>query len=471
MMETSQNKVQTFYRSQSFWLDSVPGSLAPRASLESDDQADVVIVGAGYSGLWTAWYLKQHAPDLDIAIVEAEIAGFGASGRNGGWCSSYLGGLEKQMGKASTREAAIALQRLMIDTVSEVGNVCATASIDCHFAHEGHVATAINPGQLERDRAHIEFMHEKGFVDDFRPLNAEEVSQRLNVEGSLGGYFMPHCAAIHPARLARGLAGKLEEQGVRIFENSAVVDFSSEKVSTAMGSVSAEPVILAAEGYSGSLPGLSRKLVPFHSTMIATEPLTDREIEDTGLSGRFTWNNGKHMSTYGQMTADRRIAFGHRGSYLYNGRVQKEFSLSDPVFEFVANELFRFFPSLRGKKVTHAWGGAMGVSRTLSPAVCFDDQSRLGWAGGFFGDGVGATNLAGRTMADVVMGRDTERSRALWVNPEDQKALSSKLWEPEPIRSIGVRARTKLMFLADAAESSQSPMAGFYNGALEKLFP
>jgi glycine/D-amino acid oxidase-like deaminating enzyme len=459
------------YRQQSFWLDTVPGSLGPRASLDSDTHADVVIVGAGYTGLWTAWYLKKHAPDLDIAIVEAEIAGFGASGRNGGWCSPYISELETQMGRPATRRQAIALQRLMIDTVSEVGRVCKAESIDCHFSHEGHVAAAVLPAQLSRDREHLKTMHEMGFADDFQQLSGAEVRERVNIEGALGGYFMPHCAAIHPARLARALAGVLERHGVRIYEQSAATAFDNCSVTTTMGRVQAETVILAAEGYSGSLPGLARKLVPFHSAMVATEPLNDAEIEATGLTSRCTWNNGKHMVTYGQLTADKRIAFGHRGRYLYNGGIQQNFDGSDPDFKIIKEELFRFFPTLRGKRFTHTWGGAMGVSRSLTPAVCFNPETRLGWAGGYFGDGVGATNLAGRTMADLVLGRDTDRSHALWVNPEKEKALNARLWEPEPIRWLGVQARARWMGWTDRAESNGSGHAGAMNWVLEKLIP
>ncbi len=428
-------------------------------------------MGAGYTGLWTAWYLKKHQPDLNIAIVEAEIAGFGASGRNGGWCSPYVSELESQIGKPETQSAAISLQRLMFDTVKEVGRVCSAAGIDCHYANEGHVEVAVLPAQLKRIHEHVDFMHENGFVDDYQWLNSSEVTEKVKAASALGGFFMPHCAAIHPARLARGLAEALEQRGVRIYEQSAATDFDHSSVTTKAGHVRAETVILAAEGYSGSLPGLARKLMPFHSTMIATEPLTNDEIESTGLNGRFTWNNGKHMVIYGQLTADNRIAFGHRGKYLYNGAIQEHFSLKDPVFNLIREELFRFFPSLRGKHITHAWGGVMGVSRTLKPAVCFDTNTRFGWAGGFFGDGVGATNLAGRTMADLVLSRDTERSHALWVNPEREKALSARLWEPEPIRWVGVQTRAKLMDWTDNAEKNESALAGPLNWVMDKLSP
>jgi glycine/D-amino acid oxidase-like deaminating enzyme len=462
---------QDYYRKQSFWLDSVPGSLEPRAALGSDTQADVAIIGAGYTGLWTAWYLKKHAPHLDIVIVEAEIAGFGASGRNGGWCSSYIGSLESQMDHPETGGQAIELQRLMFDTVSEVGRVCASESIDCHFAHEGHVAAAVLPAQLRRNREHVENMHSKGFSDDFRLLSATEVNEMVNIDGVLGGFFMPHCAAIHPARLARGLAEVLEGRGVRIFEKTPALAFDSNGVDTSMGHVRAESIIMATEGFSRFLPGLSRKLIPIHSNMIATEPLNDDEIEETGLTRRYTWNNGKHMATYGQLTADKRIAFGHRGRYIYDGGIRLQYESSEPVFKMISDELFRFFPSLRGKKISHAWGGPMGVSRTLTPAVCFDPGQKVGWAGGFFGDGVGATNLAGRTMADLVLNRDTERSHALWVNPEREKALDARLWEPEPIRWLGVQARSKWMAWTDKAELRDSALARPMNWALENLFP
>jgi glycine/D-amino acid oxidase-like deaminating enzyme len=470
-VKQEQSKQEAFYRGQSFWLDTVPGSLQPRTPLSTDTRCDVAIIGAGYTGLWTAWYLKKHAPDLDIVIVEAEIAGFGASGRNGGWCSASICGLEKQMDDPATRSEAIALQRLMIDTVTEVGSVCAAESIDCHFAHDGHTSAAVLPAQLERAHEYVAHMHALGFEDDYRQLNRNELLEWCQVEGALGGYHMPHCAAIHPARLARGLADAVERQGVRIYENSPAAAYDNKGIATPGGRVDAGTVILAAEGYSGSLPDLSRKLVPFHSIMVATDPLTDQQIEATGLTRRFTWNNGRHMVTYGQLTADRRIAFGHRGRYLFNGGIQRNFEPSDPVFSMIKEELLRIFPVLKGINITHTWGGVMGVSRTMTPAVCLNPKTRLGWAGGYFGEGVGATNLAGRTMADLVLGRDTERSHALWVNPDKEKALNQRLWEPEPIRWLGVQARSKWMVWTDRAEAKESRHAGMMNWAMKNIFP
>jgi len=471
-MSDTPAELEARYRSRSFWLDTVPGPLTPRPALPGDRRADVVIVGGGFTGLWTAYYLHRHAPDLDIVVLEAEIAGFGASGRNGGWCSAYLSGLEAQMADSATRAAAVSLQRLMFDTVEEVGRVAVREGIDCHYERAGHIAAAMTTAQLQRDRETVAFARRMGFgEEDYRWLEPSALRREVNVEGALGGFHMSHCAPIHPARLARGLAERVERGGVHIYERTPVTALGQGGVQTPRGRVAADRVLLATEGYTGSLPELRRKLIPVHSTMIATEPLTGAEIEATGLSKRYTWNNGKHLVTYGHLTADGRIAFGSRGRYLYGAAIQQDFRLDDPLFEVVARELAGIFPVLSGKRFTHAWGGAMGVSRSLRPAVCYDGASRVGWAGGYFGDGVGATNLAGRTLADLVLGRDTERSRALWVNPERERSLVRRLWEPEPWRWLAISARYRVMGWADRAEARDRALARPLNWALEHVFP
>ncbi len=202
------------YRKLSYWHDSLPEPLVPRSRLENDIEVDIAIAGAGYTGLWTAYYLKKLKPELSIAIIESEIAGFGASGRNGGWCSSYLSGLGKALVQPDLADAAKRLQRLLFDTVKEVGRVSEQESIDCHFDQSGQIEAAILPAQLLRVREHVDFMHDLGFGEqDFRWLTAQQLSEQINVDGALGGMHMSHCAAIHPARLARGLADVVEKQG------------------------------------------------------------------------------------------------------------------------------------------------------------------------------------------------------------------------------------------------------------------
>jgi glycine/D-amino acid oxidase-like deaminating enzyme len=315
-------------------------------------------------------------------------------------------------------------------------------------------------------------MHSLGFGEqDFRWLTAQQLREHINIDSALGGMFMSHCAAIHPARLARGLADVVEGQGVKIFEQTPVFKLAQGGLTTAGGRVKAGATVLATEGYTGTIKGLERKLIPVHSMMIATEPLSELQLEQTGLQQRYTFNNLDHLTTYGQLTADRRIAFGCRGSYLYGSKIKSHFDPADSEFDLIWEVLLKFFPTLRGSRYTHAWGGAMGVSRTLNPAVCFNREKQFGWAGGYFGNGVGASNLAGRTMADLILDRDTDRVQTPWVNPDRERELDKKLWEIEPVRWLGINSRARLMHWADRAESTNSVAAPLINKALETVFP
>jgi glycine/D-amino acid oxidase-like deaminating enzyme len=459
--------MESEFRQLSFWQDSVPGSVAPRPALREDITADVAIVGAGYTGLWTAYYLKQIDPALKIVILEAEIAGFGASGRNGGWCSAYLSGIDYWLDDPASRAGAVRLQRLMFDSVREVGEVSLAESIDCHFEQSGALEIAVIPSHLKQLREELDHLRSFGFDDnDYQWLQQSDLAEILNVDRALAAIHMKHCAAIHPSRLARGLAEAVEKMGVSIYEQSPARKVEGREVVAPHGRVKAGSIVLATEGYSGSLNDRGRILIPVHSMMVVTEPLSQRQIGDIRLHKRYCFGNLDRLVTYGQLTADRRIAFGCRGTYHY-GSGLKRFDAADPEFDLVRKCLIRFFPGLNNVGFTHAWGGAMGVSRTLRPAVCFDVNSRHGWAGGYFGNGVGAAHLAGKTMADLVTGKDTQRVNTPWVNPGD----AERKWEPEPLRWLGIKSRAKLMHLADAAEYRNSVFAPAISKTLDTVFP
>ncbi len=455
------------YRKLSYWHDSAPGSLEPRPSLENDVEADIVIVGAGFTGLWTAYYLKQIDPSLDITILEAEIAGFGASGRNGGWCAAYLSGIDEWLDDPVHREGAIRLQKLMFETVAEIGHVTRQESIDCHFEQSGALEIAVIPPQLSRLREELDHRRSFGFgEEDYRWLGRDELQRTLKVDQGLAGIHMQHCAAVHPLRLARGLAETAAGLGVSIYEKSPVLEINNNELLTPLGKVKAGAVVIATEGYSGTVAGSERRLIPVHSMMVVSEALSDQQLDAIHFQKRLCFGNIDRMVTYGQLTADRRIAFGCRGSYHYGSKIQT-FDFSDPEFKLVSDTLLRFFPGLKGIRFTHGWGGAMGVSRSLRPSVNFDPDRRFGWAGGYFGNGVGATHLAARTMADLMMGRDTERTHTPWVNP----VAGHKKWEPEPIRWLGVTSRAKLMRLADWADYRDSRFAQLVSKTLDTLLP
>ena len=453
------------YNQLSFWLDSVPGSLEPRASLSDNIEADVAIVGAGYTGLWTAYYLKQIDPDLEIVIVESEVAGFGASGRNGGWCSAYLDGISHWLDDPASRDGAIRLQRLLFDTVKEVSRVTEAESIDCHFEQSGALEIAVNAMQEKRLRIEYEHHRSLGFSeDDYRWLNNNEIGEKLAMQGARGAIQMAHNASVHPARLARGLAATLDGMGVTIYEHSTVTGIGAHQLATIGGSVKASSIVIATEGYSNDSAKKTNQLIPLHSMMVATEPLSSSQLDELRISQRYCFSSIHHLVTYGQLTADNRIAFGCRGSYNYGSGIS-QFSASDPDFNTVRETLLELLPSLNGIGFTHAWGGAMGVARNLFPSVNFDQTRGLGWAGAYFGNGVGASNLAGRTMADLITGQDTDRTHTPWVNPQG----AGKRWEPEPLRWLAIKSAKSLMGMADKCEHNNSRFTPVISKALNKI--
>jgi glycine/D-amino acid oxidase-like deaminating enzyme len=436
------------YRPVSFWLDTVPGSLAPGEVLPGDLTVDVAIAGAGLTGLWTAYYLATAQPGLRIAVCEAQIAGFGASGRNGGWCSALFPASLGKLTRMAGRDAAIAMYRAMQATVDEVGRVAAAENIDCHWAKGGTVQLARSATQLERAKAEVAEMREYGFgEDDLVLLTESEARARVAASSVLGGTYTPHCAAIHPARLVRGLARVVRERGVKLFERTPVTEIAPRTLRTTRGTVTADYVIRATEGYTPALPGLHRAVIPVYSLMIATEPLPDSTWEHVGLDGRPTFGDGRHLIIYGQRTADGRLAFGGRGApYHLGSAVRPSFDRVPAVFADLRRTLGELFPALGDVAVTHTWGGPLGIARDWCASAGLDRDTGLGWAGGYVGDGLATTNLAGRTLADLMLDPDSDLTALPWVNHR------SPDWETEPLRWLGVNAGLRTMGWADRAE-------------------
>jgi glycine/D-amino acid oxidase-like deaminating enzyme len=434
------------YRALSFWHDSAPGPLEPRPALEGDAEADVAIVGAGYSGLWTAYYLKCLEPGIRVAVVESEIAGFGASGRNGGWCLGTLAGSEALFADPTRREGAIRLQRALFDAVDEVGRVCAQEDVDCHWAKSGYLCTASAPAHREKLQRDLAGWRELGFgEEDVRWLEPEECSARVRVR-NLGGTFLRHCAALHPARLARGLAEAAARRGVAIYERTPATALEPGAVRLRAGRLRAEAVVLATEAYSGTIRGQARRLVPMHSMMVATEPLPESAWKEIGLAQRETFGDPRRIVVYAQRTADDRIAFGTRGPYFYGSGIRDRFDPGFAFFAQVERTLESFFPAVREFRITHRWGGPLGVPRDWRPCVGFDRASGRGWIGGYVGEGVAASNLAGRTLAELILGRESERVGLPLVGPP------SPSWEPEPLRWIAVKGLLRIGQSLDRAE-------------------
>ena len=436
------------YRSLSLWHNTVPGTLTPGEPLGSDIEADVAIVGGGFTGLWTAYYLARADPRLRVVVCEREIAGYGASGRNGGWCSALFPASLPKLERMAGRDAAITMHEAMRATVDEVGRAAAVEGIDCHFAKGGTVALARTPVQLERAKAEIAEARAFGFgEDDLRLLTAAQASELAGAANVLGATFTPHCAAIHPARLARGLAEAVRRAGVQVFERTPVTQLAPRQVVTLAGTVRARYVVRATEGYTPELPGLKRAIVPVYSLMIATEPLPESVWAQIGLAGRPTFSDLRHLVIYGQRTADGRLAFGGRGApYHLGSAIKPSFDRVPAVFGALRRTLGELFPALGDARVTHQWGGPLGIPRDWCASVGLDRATGLAWAGGYVGDGVSTTNLAGRTLADLITGTDSELVRLPWVGHRSPR------WEPEPLRWLGMNAGLQAMSFADREE-------------------
>jgi glycine/D-amino acid oxidase-like deaminating enzyme len=453
------------YRDLSLWWDTLPGPLAGdlRPALDTDIEADVAIVGAGYTGLWTAYYLAKADPTVRVVVVEKETAGFGASGRNGGWCSALFPASWDKIARESSRGEAVRLQRAMFDTVDAVGKAVDDEGLDVHWTKGGTVGVARTHTQLARGRAEIDHARAWGFgAEDFAWLSADQMRERIGCTDVLGGTYTPHTAAIHPARLARGLAQAVERLGVRIYESTPALSLEPGVVRTPGGMVRAEKVIRATEGYTPSLPGYHRAVIPVYSLMLATEPLPSTVWERIGLARRETFNDGRHLIIYGQRTADDRLAFGGRGApYHYGSTIRPDFDREPAVFAELRRVLIELFPAVADYAVTHTWGGPLGITRDWFASVGLDPRTGVGWAGGYVGDGVGTTNLAGRTLADLVLERrDSDLVTLPWVGHRSPK------WEPEPLRFVGVNTGLRVMTSADGAEARsgrQSRRAAFLN--------
>jgi glycine/D-amino acid oxidase-like deaminating enzyme len=426
------------------WQDQL-GPAAPRAALSGHTQCDVCIVGAGYTGLWTALHLLRLDPTLRVVVLERDTAGAGASGRNGGWCSALFPTSWHRMSRDASRESVVAMQRALEASVTEVGR----SGIDCDFTQGGMVALIRSEAQLARAGAELEEARSWGFgPDTLDLLGAEEAGKRLHATRVLGAITTDHCAALHPAKLVRGLAEAAVAAGCRLYEQTAAVRVEPHKVSTVQGTVTADVVLLATEGYTAQIPGRRRDLAPVYSLMLATEPLPDQVWDELGLEDRATFTDERHLTIYGQRTADGRLAFGGRGApYHFGSRVDPSYEVVPKVHEALRRTLVDLFPVLADTAITHRWGGNLGVPRDWFPSVGLDRTSGLAWAGGYVGDGVATANLAGRTLADLVLGRDTDITHLPWVRQRTRK------WEPEPLRWLGVNAVTQLMTQADRAEA------------------
>ncbi len=446
----------TDYAKSSYWLETAGEDLSSRPALQRSAEVDVAILGAGYSGLWTAYYLLRDNPGLRVAVVEKEIAGFGASGRNGGWCSPKFpvtaGALEQRYG----REAARSLLLAMYDTVDEVGRVCEEEQIDADFHKGGALSLARGAHQLPVIRATQAVYERLGLDDCNRLLSAEETRERVDVANVYGALYTPQSARIHPGRLVRGLARAIERRGGTIYEQTEVSSFAggaAPRLLTPGGELRAKHgIVLAGEAYLSQLPSLHRAVMPVYSLIVLTEPLSPGQWSRIGWQNQETISSNRLTVDYLTRTADGRILFGSRGApYVFGSKITDEQDRHEMTHSNARRAVVDWFPSLAGIGFTHAWGGPLGMPRDWMPAVAFDRTSRMGTARGYTGQGVATTNLAGRILANLILGKQTGLATLAMAQRR------SRNWEVEPLRWLAVRYMQQAFARIDNAAENGRP--------------
>jgi glycine/D-amino acid oxidase-like deaminating enzyme len=450
----------------SFWY-SAAGLPEARPRLAGSTTTDVCIVGGGYTGLWTAYYLKKADPTLHVTVLEQRFCGYGASGRNGGWLYGGFAG-RGVYAKRYGLDSAKRMQREMNASVDEVLRVATTEGVDADIFKGGVLEVARTPAQLARLRAFVDAEHAFGELDR-ELLGKRETAGRLAVFGALGATWSPHGARIQPAKLMEGLARVVADLGVQIYEDTTVLEIrpggtgAPAQAVTSHGTVSARYVLRATEGFTSALRGEKRSWLPMNSSMIVTEPLPRSFWDSVGWEGRETLGDFAHAYMYAQRTVDGRIALGGRGvPYQFGSRTDMDGDTAQRTVDQLQAILADFFPAAADARIAHAWSGVLGVPRDWCSTVELDPVTGLGWAGGYVGSGVTTANLAGRTLRDLVLrdsasAGDTELTALPWVGHKVRR------WEVEPMRWLGVHALYVAYHTADrqerAGRETTSPIA------------
>lgn len=455
--------IKQFYASKSYWLESSGENLEPRAMLEESKTVDIAIMGAGFSGLWTAYYLLLQNPSLNIVILEKEIAGYGASGRNGGFCSPHFPVSPAVAIEKYGKETARKLQLAMFESVSEIGRVIQKEGIDADWVQNGSLRVALGDYGLPNLENGMKTYKSLGLENQFEILNKDQTNKRVRIHNAKASLLTKSAAALNPGKLVRQLANLLEQRGVKIYEQTEVLDFkegdskNAPKLITSTGVVTAKyACVLAGEAYMSQIAKFRRKIIPTYSLITLTEPLTEEQWASIGWEGRETVGSTRYSINYLQRTIDGRILFGGRGQpYRYASKIKESYDIHKPTHDTLKRMLLQWFPTTKGIQFTHSWGGPVGINRDWTPNFIYDKQTRIASATGFVGQGVSTTNLAGRILSDLILEQKSEITELPMVQHASRK------WEVEPFRWLGAHfVQYGLERVDKKAESSGIPPKG-----------
>jgi glycine/D-amino acid oxidase-like deaminating enzyme len=421
-----------------YWIKEA-GDVTPRPPLAEDRDADLLIVGGGYTGMWTAWHARRLAPEARIVLLESEpVCGRGPSGRNGGFVEGLwttLVSMRARWGDAPALAVADAAE----EAVDRIAAFCAEDGVDAWFRRGGYLEVSTTPAHDGTGRAALEACRELGLPDKLRAVSAADVRARCASPAFRLGVMEPGAATVQPARLALAIRNRLLDQGVDIYESSPVRRFRESpdgvEATTATGArVRAPRGVLAIGGAAKAAGPLRGRLTVASSHIVITEPVPD-VIEKLGWTGGEAITDGRALVHYFRTTPDGRIAFGWGGGRIAMGvRLHGRTEVDATVAATAHRHLLDYFPDLAGRRVTHAWGGPIDASPTHLPAITSLPRSRAWVAAGYTGNGVGPTNMVGRTLASLALDRTDEPTRLAFVDPKLPRV------PPEPFHWIGGEA-------------------------------
>lgn len=415
-----------------FWVRDLPEPIA-RPPLSGAERADVAIVGGGYTGMWTAWWLKQRAPDHRVVLVEAEICGLGPSGRNGGFCNSLWFSLPALVARFGDRPA-LEVCRAAEESVEAVGEWCEQQGVDARYDHAGYLQVSTCAAQDGTWEPVLREMKRLGVEGRCVELSPAEVARRCASPRFRGGALYPTAATVDPGRLAAGLRSRLIDAGVEIFERTPMRGLRNgggdPVVEVEGGELTAGHVVLAAGSKLLNVSGLRLALTATSSHMVVTEPVPD-VLEEIGWTGGECITDSRSMIHYFRTTADGRIAFGWGGGkVVYGSHAGRRANVDPGMVRQVSRHMLSFFPQLEGRSVVHGWGGPIDVSPTHLPIVrSLGERVHAGF--GYTGNGVGPSQMVGRALASLALEQRDEHTARAFVDPPPARV------PPEPFRYIG----------------------------------
>lgn len=434
------------YGSSIYWHETAPHD--PRPSLTEVIDVDVAIAGGGFTGLWTAYHLQEADPSLRIAVLEAEEIGFGASGRNGGFAMTLLDMSLAHLRRNHGDERARAAHLAVAESVEEIGETVERHGIDCEWVHGGLMVVATNRPQLERVETDLAAADAMG-LPGFTQLSAEEAQAQVHSPSYVGGLLEQHCAVLHPAKLARGLARVVEARGAQVYEGSPVTGFASEpagvRVTTPSGQVRAGELVLATCAWAAGLPQFKRKITPLYTYISLTEPLTEAQWDSVGWERRQGIEDKRNFVHYYRRTDDGRILWGGSDGVIYPGAAIRPYhDRSRIVLRRMTETFTETFPQLQGVRFTHHWGGPVGITASFLPIFGTLEQGRIHYGLAYNGHGVAPTHTGGKVLRDKILGKSSEYTELCFVDGREPA------FPPEPLRWAGAELTRRALLRQDA---------------------